>query len=50
MRFGNAAWRTPNLSLHPLLAVAGHGERDLIDVVEYMLEMVRQSFGALPHE
>jgi 3-hydroxyisobutyrate dehydrogenase len=38
------------LALFAAATAAGHGERDLIDVVEYMSEMVRQSFGALPHE
>ena len=32
------------LALFAAAAAAGHGERDLIDVVEYMLEMVRKTF------
>jgi len=35
------------LALFAAATAAGHGERDLIVVVEYMLEMVRESFGNL---
>jgi 3-hydroxyisobutyrate dehydrogenase len=38
------------LALFAAATAAGHGERDLIAVVEYMLELVRESFGAITLE
>ena len=35
------------LALFAAATAAGYGERDLIAVVEYMLEQVRASFGEL---